>query len=64
MYTCTFCIHIKIRCLLNLFLALKTENIYHADWLIYSTFLHMIGWSKMNENLPDMTPCTRGLDIT
>jgi len=46
------------------FLALKTENIYQADWLIYSTFLHMIGWLKMNENLPDMTPCTRGLVIT
>ncbi len=26
-----------------------------SDWLIYLTVLHMIGWSMLNERLPDMT---------
>ena len=27
-----------------------------SDWSIYLTVLHMIGWSKMNEIFPDVTP--------
>ena len=34
------------------------------DWSIYLPFLHMIGRSKMNECLPDMTPNRILLDVS
>ena len=34
-----------------------------SDWLIYLTVLHMIGWSKLNERLPDMTLNRTLLDV-
>jgi hypothetical protein len=27
-----------------------------SDWSIYLSVLHMIGWSMLNERLPDITP--------
>jgi hypothetical protein len=35
-----------------------------SDWLIYLTILDMIGRSKMNERLPDMTSSEMLLDIS
>jgi hypothetical protein len=32
----------------------RQEKLYY--WSVYLTILHMIGWSKMNERLPDMIP--------
>jgi hypothetical protein len=39
------------------YLGIKTDDMPEllSDWLIYLTVLHMIGWSKLNERLPDMT---------
>ena len=34
-----------------------------SDWSIYLTVLYMIGRSKMNERLPDMTPKGMLLDV-
>jgi len=35
-----------------------------SDWSIYSTVSHMIGQSKKNEILPDLTPYRMLLDIS
>ena len=44
-------------------LPLKAYQKLLSDWLIYSTFLHMIGQLKMNESLQDMTPNGTLLDV-
>jgi hypothetical protein len=43
-------------------LLLKTEML--SDWSIYLTVFHMIGWSRINERLPDMTSNRMLLDVS
>jgi hypothetical protein len=44
------------------YLDIKTEYTL-SDWSIYLTILHMMGWSKMNERLHDITPNWMLLDV-
>jgi len=34
-----------------------------SDWLIYLSVLHVMGWSKINKRLLDMTPNQMLLDV-
>ena len=48
------------------YLGIKAECIHQelSDWSTYITVLHMIGRSKMNERLHDMTPNGILLDVS
>jgi hypothetical protein len=49
---------------MSLLIKLSTHQELLYDWSIYSTVLQKIGWLKMNDRLPDVTPNGMSLDVS